>query len=181
MDEFELRKQVIKLKASDENAFKAIATYFHQSIFSFLVFRLNDSHDAEDILQETFVRLWENRKKLNEELSVKSFLFTTASNLSLNLIRHKKVVLRFTTTADVQRILVQTPYHQLEFTELQDSINRAINAMSEKVRMVFLLCKVDEVSYKEAALQLNISVATVESHMVKALRVIREELDKLNK
>jgi RNA polymerase sigma-70 factor (family 1) len=181
MDESELQNQVKKLRKSDPIAFKSIVQHFHSGIFRFLFFRINDRDEAEDLLQETFVRLWENRHKLDENLSLSAFLFTTASNLSLNHIRHQKVVLQFRNQATFQAIVAETPYHQMEYEELQKVINEAIEKMGDKVRMVFLRCKVDGIAYKVAAEQLDISVATVESHMVKALRIVREALEKYNR
>ncbi len=181
MDEVQLKQQVIQLKKSDMAALKLIVGHFHTAIYKFLIHQINDTTAAEDLLQETFIRLWENRAKLNENLSLKSYLFTTASNLSLNYIRHQKVVLRFKSDFTQSTSFKETPYFELEYQEIKEALNKTIASMSDKVRMVFMLCKVEGLSYKEISQRLNISVATVESHMVKALKMIREDLDKYNK
>ena len=178
MEDLLLKEHIVRLRRSDRQSFKVIVEYFHKSIFKFLLFRVNDMAVAEDLLQETFMRLWENRLSIDENLSVKSYLFKTAANLSLNHFRHEKVVYQFREKPDHQQVLTETPYYELEYKELQEAILKTIDEMSDKVRIVFLLCKVDGLSYKEVAEQVGVSVATVESHMVKALRMIREKLDK---
>lgn len=180
MDEIELRDHIRKLKASDRNSFKAIVNHFHSAIFSFLVFRLKDKSIAEDLLQDTFIRLWEKRKTLEQDLSVKSYLFTIANNLALNHIRHEKIVLRFRESPFHEKITSENPYEKLTQRELEERVQQAVMKMSDKVRIVFLMCKAEDLSYKEVAERLKLSLATVESHMVKALRIIREALDNYN-
>lgn len=180
MTEFELSEHVCRLKASERDSFQAIVTHFHKGIFSFLVFKVNDRAVAEDLLQDTFIRLWESRKSLDENRSIKSYLFTIANNLALNHVRHQKIVWRFKQNSSYEQALVETPFEKLTQMELEACIQKAIDKMSDKVRMVFLMCKVEGLSYKEIAERLGLSVATVESHMVKSLRMIREELELYN-
>jgi len=180
MDELTLKGHIRKLKASDKNSFKIVVEHFHAGIFRFLVFKINDTAIAEDLLQDTFIRLWEKRETLEENLSIKSYLYTIASNLALNHIRHEKTVLRFKENLSREKSLSETPFEKLTQRELEDCIQHALTQMSDKVRIVFLMCKVEGLAYKEVAERLTLSVATVESHMVKALRIIREALDKHN-
>jgi RNA polymerase sigma-70 factor (family 1) len=180
MDELVLKDHVRKIKASDKTSFKILVRHFHAGIYSFLVFKLNDTALAEDLLQDTFIRLWEGRENLDETLSIKSYLFTIANNLALNHIRHEKIVLRFRENVSREKVFAETPYEKLTQQELEECIQRALAEMSDKVRMVFLMCKVEDLAYKEVAERLSLSVATVESHMVKALRTIREALNKYN-
>jgi RNA polymerase sigma-70 factor (family 1) len=180
MDEIELMAHVRKLKASDRASFKAIVNHFHSGIFNFLVFKVNDRTVAEDLLQDTFIRLWESRKGLNENLSIKSYLFTIANNLALNHKRHENIVWRFKQNPSLDRALPETPFEKLTQQELETCIQKTIDKMSDKVRMVFLMCKVEGLSYKDIADRLGLSVATVESHMVKSLRMIREDLEIYN-
>jgi len=177
MDEFELIGHVRKLKASGRDSFKAIVNCFHSGIFNFLIFRVNDRAVAEDLLQDTFIRLWESREALDEKLSIKSYLFTIANNLALNHIRHENIVWRFKQNPSLDRALPETPFEKLTHKELEACIQKTIDTMSDKVRMVFLIYKVEGLSYKDIAERLGLSVATVESHMVKALRMIREDLE----
>jgi RNA polymerase sigma-70 factor (family 1) len=178
MELSELKGHVVKLRCSDTASFKAIVEHFHKSLFNFLLFRVNDIAIAEDLLQETFTRLWENRQTLDENLSLKSFLFTTASNLTLNHFRHEKVVYNFRQNREHHhRVLSETPYSELEYRELQHIVLDAIAEMSEKVRMTFLLSKIEGLSYKEIAERMGVTTATVESHMVKALALMRKKLE----
>ena len=91
----EIRRLAGRVKRSDPKAFKALFELYHQSIFNFTYLKLREVEEAEDVVQETFVRLWENRMRLELDRSLQTYLFTIANNLALNIIRHHKTVLRY--------------------------------------------------------------------------------------
>jgi RNA polymerase sigma-70 factor (family 1) len=165
-----------RLKKSDHIAFKQIFEHFHEKVFNFLVFKINDAELAEDLLQDTFVRLWENRQILNEKQSITSYIFTIAGNLVLNHIRHKKVILKYSKNRTFQFLTEENPHNTIENKELNEIIVKTIDRFTDRIRMVFLLSRVEKLSYKEIAERLNIEVSTVESHMVKALKILRKEI-----
>jgi len=173
MDEILLKSHVSKVKRADAVSFKALFDHFQQPIFNFLLYKLNDTATAEDLLQQVFMKLWENRRNLDENQSIKSYIYNIANNLALNHIRHEKVVLRFTKETNQDRFDNQSPQHELEFEETQQILIRAIDRLPDKVRTVFLMSRHDQLSYKEIAARLNISIKTVESHIVSALKQIR--------
>src|SRR6478752_7908956 len=90
----DLNDVVKRLKASDPDAFKTVFNTWQRNIFNFLLFKTKDAAQAEDLLQEVFLRLWNARTRLNENQSLKNYLYTIADNLVLNEIRHNKVVAR---------------------------------------------------------------------------------------
>src|SRR6478752_7618417 len=90
----DLNDVVKRLKASDPDAFKTVFNIWQGAIFNFLLFKTKDAARAEDLLQEVFLRLWNARTRLNENQSVRNYLYTIADNLLLNEIRHDKVVAR---------------------------------------------------------------------------------------
>lgn len=137
---------------------------------------LNDTEDAKEIVQEVFFKLWQNRDSINLDKSVKSYLFTSVRNRSLNFIRdHKKFKSQ---VLDVDIADYDLAFEQDVFSkyDLENRINVALNKLPEKCREVFVMSRQEELKYKEIAEKLNISVKTVEAQMSKALRILREEL-----
>lgn len=169
-----------QLQKSDKRALEQIFKIFQKDIFNFLFCKTNDFDLAEDLLQETFIKLWENRYNLDETKSIKAYIFTIANNLSLNYIRHKKIVLHFKNNHAPQIYADENPHRKLEYEEFREILIKTIDKIAEKPRMVFLLSRIEKLSYKEIAERLNIKISTVESHMVKVLRIIREEINKYN-
>ena len=165
-----------KIKRSDSEAFRTVFDLFQAKLFAFLHYKLGDRAVAEDIVQEVFIKLWENRHQLKENLSLKSYLYTIASNLALNHMRHAKVVVRFQQEQKSEQQIGDSVHDELEKREIRENLLRAMEKLPEKSRMVFMLSRFDDLSYKEIAEQLEISIKTVESHMGKALRLLRKSL-----
>ena len=174
MDDLRLKEYIKKVRSSDKEAFKKIFDFYQEGVFNFLLFRINDIDTAEDLLQEVFLKIWINRQKLDENKSIKAYIYTTANNLSLNYKRHKKVIYNYQKEHKYINNQTESPHQLLESKEFQEKLFQAIENLSDKVRIVFLMSRVEKLSYKEIADRLDISIKTVESHIVKALKQIRE-------
>jgi len=141
--------------------------------FSFL----NDKEDAEDVVQNTFVTLWQKRETLNIRTSLKSYLFSMVRNNCLNKLKHEKVKQDYATFSVIPETTDETSAAALTTgNELENMISRAIESLPEQCRLVFKLSRFENLKYAEIASQLNISEKTVENQMGKALRVMREHL-----
>ncbi|HYF67250.1 MAG TPA: RNA polymerase sigma-70 factor [Ohtaekwangia sp.] len=170
--------EIIKqLKASDPCAFETVFNLYQDAIYHFLLFKTRDQPLAEDLLQDVFCKLWSVRTTLNEEQSLRNYLYTMADNLVLNHFRHLKVVSRHHREAD-KTIFSQgdSPHFKLEEKEWHDTLVQAIESLPEKPRIVFLMSRLDDLTYQEIADRLSLSIKTVESHMVKALKILRETI-----
>ena len=150
----------------------------HYSFVCQAVYRiLKDGNTAEDIAQEVFFGLWKKRETLNITISVKAYLKRAAVNKSLNFIRDQKI--KFDDKEEQLPILSSnqsTTQQELEAEDLQKKIDEAIDSLPEKCRLVFTLSRFEEMSYKEIAEHLDISIKTVENQISKALKVLRTEL-----
>lgn len=167
---------VRRVLRSDPLAFRGIFERYHEPIFRFLIYKVGDRNLAEDLLQDVFVRTWENRHRLDPSKSLKSFLYTIANNLSASHFRHQKVVLTYE-NAIAPDESPPTPDSLMRDKERRALLLTAIAGLPEKTRVVFMMSRVEDLSYREISERLSISPKTVESHMGRALRLLRDRLD----
>ena len=157
----------------NETVFKTVFDSYFKLLRNFLIYRYKNIERAEDTAQNAFVILWENCSILKPE-QAKSFLYTTAIRLSLNLIKHDKIVTNFELQSKPSETHQETPEFLLEETELKIRLEKAINDLPEKQRTVFLMNRFDSQSYTEIASLLDISVKAVEKRMHLALLSLRK-------
>lgn len=156
-----------------ESVFRSVFDSHFKLLRNFLIFRFKNIERAEDTAQNAFVILWENCAILKPE-QAKSFLFTTAIRLSLNSIKHDKVVSDFELQSKPKAIHNESPEFLLVANELQKQLERAINDLPEKQRTVFLMNRFENQSYTEIANLLDLSVKAVEKRMHLALMSLRK-------
>ena len=159
----------------------------HYSGLSFYAARLIGQDEAEDIVQDVFVELWHNKNKIDFEDNIKSFLYKSVYTKSLNLLKHKSVVESY--SAEEQEFYAKKMSYyshessdviaRLENKELEKEILDAINELPDKCKEVFKLSYIYEMKNKEISDILGVSVRTVEAHMYKALKILREKLKHL--
>jgi len=155
-----------------ESVFKSVFESHFKIIRNYLVYKFKDLDAAEDMAQNAFVILWENCKTL-QPAQAKSFLFTTATRLSLNLIKHQKVVSNFELQSNPRKSTTESPEFLLEENELKTQLERSISQLPDKQREVFLMNRFDQMSYSEIANILGLSVKAVEKRMHLALQTLR--------
>lgn len=131
---------------------------------------------AEDIAQEVFFELWRKRDSLQVTTSFSAYLRRAARNKSLNYLRDHKVDPEGEDFLPELRERQSDAEKELELQDLQACIDRAIDQLPERCRLVFNLSRFEDMSYQEIADQLGISIKTVENQISKALRLLRESL-----
>jgi RNA polymerase sigma-70 factor (family 1) len=175
MQDDDLRGLLVKVKASDHNAFKTLFHLFQESLYNFLLFKTKDHALAEDLLQEAFLKVWNGRSAINVHLSFKSYLYTICDHLVLNHIRHLKVVEKHERLTKSKLFSdTYTPQSIMEEQEWNTRIMQVIEELPEKTRTIFLMNRIEDLTYQEIADVLSISIKTVEGHIVKALKTLRE-------
>jgi RNA polymerase sigma-70 factor (family 1) len=160
----------------DELIFSSFFKSHIKSLRNFLFYKFGNMDQAEDIAQEAFVKLWQNRTSVPLE-KAKSYIYTIANNMSLNQIAHQKVVLRYEKNFSVLGITNESPEYLLEKKQFQVKLFKAIESLNEKQRIAFLMHRIDGKKYSEIALDLNISVKAVENRIHLALLSLRKEID----
>ena len=164
------------LKNKDEKAFELLFKTHYEALVRFVYKYMNNSEEAEEIVQDTFYTLWEKSEKISIQSSIKSYLYQAARNKSLNTIKHKNVQLKYANTVLYNSTEAIEDDESIELDELQDKINQSLDLLPPKCRKVFELSRFEEKKYKEIAEELDISIKTVENHMGKALGILRTSL-----
>lgn len=168
-----IEKKLIPGGKMDQSSFEELfRTYFTPLMLFARKFLVNED-DAREVVHKVFISLWERREDMDVSSSLKSYLFTSVHNRSLNVIRDRK---KF---SDEELPEVAGDWDvstQIESMELEEKIREAIQSLPEKCRQIFELNRFEGLKYSEIAQQLDISVKTVENQMSKALRILREKL-----
>ncbi|MEO0331838.1 MAG: RNA polymerase sigma-70 factor, partial [Bacteroidota bacterium] len=165
---------IVALKRGDQAAFSRLFFAYEKKLY-FFSYKLLQSHaDAEEVVQEVFLRIWDKRATLDEQRSFNAYLITIAKNIIYN--RASRKVTEHAYREYLQRV-APSARHQTEevvnFSDLNTISHRFISQLPEKRRKIFLLSRFEGLNNQEIAQQLNISVSTVENQMNKALKVLK--------
>ncbi len=168
---------VAMLRHGDQSAFKSVFDRYHTQLHRYLVRRGVPTAAAEDILQDAFLAIWERRETLDPSRSVRGYLYRACHNRAVNHFRdHSK----FVDDDDAPEAgLMPAQEADLAYNELKSAVDLAVSELPDRRRAVFELCFINELTYREAADTLGISVKTVENQMGHALRTIRERIQYL--
>lgn len=170
---------MLEVKADNMFAFDCLYRKYGKGIYGFALSILKSSEEAENIIQEVFLSLWEHRHSVENEASVKYYIFSIAYNSSISVLRKKiretKFIDHLKSLQDIQQEAVNT---ELEFNELNDKLNQIIDQLPQRQREVFLLHRNEGLKYRDISERLGISENTIENHMSKALKTIRKKLGK---
>ena len=165
------------LQAGDITAFEMIFKTYYQPLCNYAYSFVHDREEAEEIVQATFLSVWEKKDNLSIHTGVKPYLYAMVRNAALNVLKHEKVKQQHATVElAVAERSSESVTRTVMATELEERIAKALNKLPEQCRLVFKLSRFEELKYAEIAEQLNISVKTVENQMGKALKIMREQL-----
>jgi len=171
---------VKRFTQGDMQAFDEIYSLFNYKLQKFIFSLVKNQTDTEDLVHEVFVKVWENRGKLKVHSAFNSYLFTIAYNTTISFIRERVKDTRY--IEYVKSVQVEADdidlVENLDTDEMNEALNRLIEKMPERQRQVFKMKHFQNCSYKEIAQALNISVNTVENHIVKAHRFLKDNLGK---
>ena len=163
-----------KIAQGNEKSFSEAFDHFYPGLCFYSDKFIHDTDEARSIVQQVFVDLWVKRHKLVIEQSLKAYLYTTVRNYTLDFLRHKLVETKY--LREVKPESVTIDHDLIEEAELNAQINSAIEALPEKCREIFILCRFEELRYSEIAQRLGISIKTVEMQMGIALKKLRAKL-----
>ncbi len=170
-----IEKRLDPVRGIDNEAFEKLFRAYFPPLMSFSRKILGDEDDAREVVQQVFINLWEKRDEIDLSTSLKSYLFTSVNNRSLNVIRDRK---KFSSEEVPEVAGGWDVSAQIESMELEEKIREVIASLPEKCREIFEMNRFEGLKYGEIAAQLDISVKTVENQISKALRILREQLGK---
>ena len=159
------------------NNFDKIYVLYYSRMFRFAKEYVLFDEDAENIVQDVFLLLWEKREVLNIQISLVSYLFALVKNKSLDYLRHKVIADEY--KQELSAKLTALELLNYSFTsdeEIEQILMTAINKLPERCRQVFLKSRIEGKKNREIANELNLTVSTVENQMTIALRKLRVEL-----
>ncbi len=169
------------LREGDKAAFEAVYHEFFGVLYSLSSQYIFKPEDAEEMVQEAFLKLWEVRSRLNEDSNIKNFLYTITKNNCLNFIRNEQI-----TSSHLKRYYDELQYNYealylleddyLRIEELKLKIDEAIDSLPTKWKNIFRMSREEDLRYKDISQRLGISEKTVEASITKALKKLREEL-----
>jgi len=168
---------VQKLKNNDKSAFTEIFTKYYQDLVRFSFSFTKNIDTSEELVQEVFVKLWENRGSLIIHSSLKSFLLKSVQNKSIDWLRHLNIQHKYASNVlDNPFLSDNDTENYILYSELESTVNQAMKKIPILYSEVLRMSRFESLTYQEIALKLGISVRTVEDRMAKALVFMREEL-----
>jgi RNA polymerase sigma-70 factor (ECF subfamily) len=164
-----------EIKTSNEKAFEILFDKYYKQLCSFCDFYVKDSSLSEELVADVFASLWIKRDTLLIEYNVKNYLYTIAKNNSLAHLRKNKIVtLPINREVENSSLSSCLPEKMILDSEKENKLAHILDILPTQSRKVFELHKFEGFKYKEIADLLNISVKTVENHIGKALKILRE-------
>jgi RNA polymerase sigma-70 factor (ECF subfamily) len=169
---------LLNLKSSDVEAFRVLFDRYQPIIFRHALFMTRETDLSHDIVQETFLRIWENRASLKPELSFLAYALQISGNLVRDNARRGKTRERLSKHVPQPAVSeMDDPFHALQMTMLEEQLMTIIaRDLPERCRTIFLLSRFEGKSNREIAEILGLSVKTIEHQISRALDLVRRKL-----
>jgi RNA polymerase sigma-70 factor (family 1) len=165
------------ISKGDKAAFEQVFRLHYQALCRYALPLIKDLDEAEEVVQHVFFNIWNKRAELQVSSSLKSYLYRAVHNDCLNKLKHGRI--RTMYAEDYKKThdgSFADASATLQAKELGRHIHEALDALPEQCGQVFRLSRFEQLKYSEIAERLGISVKTVENHMGKALKLMRERL-----
>ena len=160
-------------------AFDAIYNKYCHKLLQFVFMYLKQEEDAEEIVQEVFIKIWQSRVKINAYASFESFLFTIAYNATMSLLRKRmsetksrKYLKSFQHISSAEQVI-----DEIQFKELNQKVQSLLNRLTPRQKEIYLLSREEGLNHEEIAQKLKISESTVNNHLVTALKYLKSQID----
>ncbi len=183
MGEIESNSELVKLlKKGDVLAFESIYNIYCHRLHRFAMMYLKQEEDAEEIVQEVFTKIWENKESLDYSTSFESFIFTIAYHFIISTLRKRingyksKEYLKSLKQSSTGSPIME----EIQLKELDFTIQSLLKKLSPRQNEIFYLSRIEELSHAEIASKLEISESTVNNHLVSILRYLKTNLKTIN-
>lgn len=166
-----------RIRQGDKGQFESLFRSSYVSLVRYAKTIIKDHDTAEEIVQDLFVRLWQERQKINIESSLNGYLFRAVHNRCLHWLSHTRVVERHAQEmAEQEMEKSESPVEIIQYNELQLKIAKVIERLPERCGRIFCMNRFEGLKYSEIAEKLSVSVKTVEANMGRALKEFRKAL-----
>ncbi|MGC9355753.1 MAG: RNA polymerase sigma factor [Mariniphaga sp.] len=167
------------LRKGDMAAFDAIYNTYCYKLHEFVFMFLKQQEDAEEIVQEVFIKIWESRGKIDIYASFESFLFTIAYNSTMSLLRKR---MRETKSREYLKSLQQVSaaeqvIDEIQYKELKQKVESLLKQLTPRQEEIYRLSREEHLTHEEIAKKLNISESTVNNHLVKTMKFLKSHID----
>lgn len=172
-----LDRIIAELSKDNDSSLEELFNYYYPRLYNFSKLFLKLETGIDDILQEVFVKIWQNRKRIKNASTFNSYIFTITRNLLLNKLRsnlnNQKI------KDEVRKLAVASEYslvEQIEYQDLKEKIDNIVNELPERQKEIFVLSRTEGLSHKEIAEKFKISTKTVEYHITLAVRFLKDKM-----
>jgi len=172
-------KMIKGLIRDDKKSFDDLYFYYYPKLYAFSKTFLKVEDDINDILQEVFIKMWDNRKKIKDVETFNAWIFTITKNSIVTYFREKIRQEDFESRVRKMATGELVFNDNLEYKDLKEKVDQIVEQLPEKRRIIFKLSREEGLSNRDIAKKLEISVKTVEDHMLYSLRFLRKNLKDL--
>jgi len=166
-----------RIRNGDTGQFESLFRSSYVSLVRYANTLIKDHDTAEEIVQDLFFKLWQDREKLNIESYLNGYLFRSVHNRCLHHIEHARVVERHAEEMSYRQTESQeSPSDILNYKELQEKVARILEKLPDRCGKIFTMSRFEGLKYTEIAEKLSVSIKTVEANMGTALKEFRKEL-----
>jgi RNA polymerase sigma-70 factor (ECF subfamily) len=167
---------ITNLKSGEERAYVYLLDHYHRRLFAYALSLINDSALAKDIVQSTFLKTWQYRKKLDPQYSIQSFLYKSVYNEFVNTYKKDQAMMFLHLKYYEGLSEVVENIDEGSFDRLINVVKMEIEKLPPKCRQIFTLSKSEGLTNREIADHLDLSVKTVETQITKAFGILRKQL-----
>lgn len=176
-DKSKLELTLKELSKDHEPSLEELFNYYYPRLYDFSRSFLKLEQGIDDIIQEVFIRIWQNRKKIKDPETFNSYIFTITRNLLLNELRSR--LNQKTLKEDIRKLSIAQEYASMEqqdYKDLQNRLDKIVEELPERQKEIFMLSRSDGLSHKEISQKLQITTKTVEYHISLAIKSFKAKL-----
>jgi len=171
-------KLIAGIRKDDYTCYNQLFTRYYSRLCVFVYRMIQNSDASEDIIQDLFIRLWTNRRKLEINENISGYLYRSSRNAALNYLRAEKS--RKKTILDIPSLETISDECLIEQIEFNMALHQCIEQLPERCKEVFLKSRFENLKQQEIATQLGISIKTIKNHIWKSLRFLKSCLELKN-